>query len=62
MPGNKLALRAAAQSANELPEVDSWTNPDAVKMAGAETLLPGVEIYATGWQTALRRDPVIKSF
>ena len=62
MSGNKLALRAAAQNANDLPEVESWANPNLVKMAGAKTLLPGVEIYATGWQTALRRDPVIKSF
>ena len=56
-----LSLRSAAQSANDLPEVDSWINPEVTRVAGAETLLPGVEIFPTGWQTALRRAPSVKS-
>ena len=59
--GGQLTNRTDAQSANDLPEVVSWSNPDEVRIAGAESLLPVVEIYATGWQTALRRDPVVKS-
>ena len=59
--GGQLTNRTDAQSANDLPEVVSWSNPDEVRIAGAESLLPAVEIYATGWQTALRRDPVVKS-
>ena len=59
--GGQLTNRTDAQSANDLPEVVSWSKPDEVRIAGAESLLPVVEIYATGWQTALRRDPVVKS-
>ncbi len=59
--GGQLTMRTDAQSANDLPEVVSWSKPDEVRIAGAESLLPAVEIYATGWQTALRRDPVVKS-
>ena len=59
--GGQLTIRTDAQSANDLPEVVSWSKPDEVRIAGAESLLPVVEIYATGWQTALRRDPIVKS-
>ena len=56
-----LSMRRAAQSANDLPDVDSWIHPGFTRIAGAETLLPAVEIFLTGWQTALRRAPSVKS-
>ncbi len=57
---NQLSMRRAAQSANDLPEVLSWANPEVVHLRGAESLLPDVEIYATGWQAALQRAPAVK--
>ena len=51
----------AAQSANDFPEVVSWINPKVTRVAGADSLLPSVDIFPTGWQTALQRDPAVKS-
>ncbi|MBT4846236.1 MAG: hypothetical protein HON92_12470, partial [Planctomycetaceae bacterium] len=55
--------RGAENSAAARPEVVSWQNrPVAAAMrAGVHSLLPRVDFYTTGWQTALKRTPEIQS-
>ena len=55
--------RHAANTAAARPEVVSWQNrPVAAAMrAGVHSLLPRVDFYTTGWQTALKRTPEIQS-
>ena len=60
-PAERLSMRHFAQNDSHLPEVDSWINPEVTRIAGAETLLPGVEIFPMGWQKALRRAPAVKA-
>ena len=51
--------RSAENSLTGCPEVVSWQNQpvaDAMR-AGVYSLLPRVEFYTTGWQTALKRNP-----
>ena len=60
------ALRLSRGAENSLtgrPEVVSWQNrpvADAMR-AGVYSLLPRVDFYTTGWQTALKRNPEIQS-
>ncbi len=55
--------RDAENSVVSCPEVVSWQNrpvADAMR-AGVHSLLPRVDFYTTGWQTALKRNPEIQS-